>query len=44
MTDTELLERLYAALEALAPEDDAQIQDLLEEAAEHLDDAVPSAD
>ncbi len=44
MTDTELLERLYAALDALAPDDDAELQDLLEEAGEHLDDAVPSAD
>lgn len=36
MTDTELLERPYAALEALASEDDEAVQDLLEEAAEHL--------
>lgn len=44
MTDKELLERLYDALDALAPADDAELRDLLEEAAEHLDDAVPKAD
>lgn len=43
MTNTELIVRLYSTLEALAPEDDAQLQDLLEEAAAHLDDAVPKA-